>query len=80
MSARSATWTASSGAGVTLTEADFDAIVAGYNPADREAPLVFGHPAFGWATRFQRVADVLQAKFKQVPQAVKDLVHKDPRA
>lgn len=73
------TWTAKNGAKVTLTHGDLDAIAGAYEPADREAPLVFGHPkddhpAFGWATRMKRAGDILLAKFKQVPQSVKDLV------
>lgn len=73
------TWTAKNGNQVELTNVDFDAIVAAYNPTDREAPLVFGHPednapAYGWATRFRRLGDFLQARFKQVPESVRQLV------
>lgn len=76
---KAGTWTAKNGKPVTLTAADLDAIVSTYNPSVREAPLVFGHPAdedpaFGWVDKLKRTGDVLMAAFKQVPDAVKDLV------
>lgn len=86
---KAGTFTASSGQDVTLTREDLDAIAAGYNPAQREAPLVFGHPdtdhpAFGWASSWRTTTEprdgkmehVLQARFRQVPEAVVDLVRK----
>ena len=61
------------------SEADLDRIVAGYDPASREAPLVFGHPkdnhpAFGWVEALRRSGEFLEAKFKQVHEAVKAAV------
>ena len=58
----------------SYTPADLDAIVANYNPAQHEAPVVIGHPehdapAFGWVAALRRVGDMLQAKLRQiVPQ------------
>lgn len=76
---KAGTWTANSGESVTITREKMDEIVGAYKPAEREAPLVFGHPelnhpAFGWATALKRDGDLLLAKFKQVPDAVKKLV------
>lgn len=84
---KAGTFTAKNGQDVTLTREDLDAIAAGYNPGIREAPLVFGHPdtdhpAFGWASSWRTVREqrdgvmehVLQARFRQVPQEVVDLV------
>lgn len=86
---KAGTFTASSGRDVTLTREDLDAIAAGYNPAQREAPLVFGHPdtdspAFGWAGAWRTTTEprdgkmehILQARFRQVPEAVVELVRK----
>ncbi|GBC62494.1 hypothetical protein DENIS_3466 [Desulfonema ishimotonii] len=77
---RTGTWKAKSGKNVTFSEADLDAIVTAYNPDEREAPLVFGHPAeddpaYGWVTTLRRSGQVLQAAFRQVPEAVKTLVN-----
>jgi hypothetical protein len=49
------TWQAKNGEWVPFSKPDINAIAAAYNPADREAPLVFRHkkkydPTFGWAT------------------------------
>ncbi|MFH2064978.1 MAG: hypothetical protein ABIK15_07265 [Pseudomonadota bacterium] len=76
---KAGTWTAKNGKPVTLTTADLDAIASSYNPTDREAPLVFGHPsdedpAFGWVEKLKRTGDILLAAFKQVPDVVKSLV------
>ncbi len=76
---KAGTWTARDGRSVTLTEGDLDAIVSGYAPSEREAPLVLGHPAddapaFGWVEALRRVGSVLQAKFKDVASEVKELV------
>lgn len=55
------------------TEADLDKMVASYNPADFEAPIVIGHPqgdnapAYGWVEALKRAGNLLMAKFKQVP-------------
>jgi len=53
------------------TPADLDAMVANYNPAEHEAPVVIGHPehdapAFGWVATLRRAGDTLQAKLRQV--------------
>ena len=71
--------TDSSGISREFTTADLDAMVAGYDPAYHEAPLVIGHPktdapAFGWVEGLKRVGDRLMAKFKEVPDEVKALV------
>ena len=42
--ARTGTFADSQGRPQTFTVQDLDNIVAGYNPANRQAPLVFGHP------------------------------------
>ena len=78
---KTGTWIAKNGEEVTFTEDDLDAIAAAYNPEEREAPLVLGHPedddpAYGWTTRLRRVGEILQAKFKQVPEALKEAVIK----
>ncbi len=76
---KAGTWTAKNGKQVTLTTDDLDNIVRSYNPKEREAPLVFGHPednqpAFGWVDKLKRAGDILSARFKQIPEAVKSLV------
>lgn len=78
---RTGTWTAKSGKEVILTESDLDNIIKAYNPDEREAPLVLGHPkddasdaAFGWATKLRRVGETLQAKLKQVPDKLREMV------
>lgn len=69
-----------SGQQVPLTEADFDRIVAGFDPADPDgSPLVFGHPslddpAYGWVQGVRRDGDKLLARFRDVPGTVTDLV------
>ena len=40
---------------------------------------MFGHsedsqPAFGWVDKLKRTVDILSARFKQIPEAVKSLV------
>jgi hypothetical protein len=72
-------FTAKNGKDVTITSEDIDNLIQGFDPEKASAPLVFGHPedshpAYGWADGLKRVGDVLLAKFKQVPQAVTDLV------
>ena len=53
--ARTGTFTDSAGRPQTFTERDLAAIASAYDPARRDAPLTFGHPAsdsapaFGWA-------------------------------
>jgi hypothetical protein len=45
-----------------FSDADIDAIAAGYQPGEREAPVVIGHPAtdapaYGWVQKLRAVAD-----------------------
>jgi len=59
--------------------ADLDKIVASYDPAEHEAPIVIGHPkdnapAFGWAAGLERKGEVLFAKAKQLVPEFVDMV------
>ena len=77
--ARAGTFQDSQGREHTFTEADLEAIRAGYDPAQSEAPLVFGHPkdsdpAFGWVAALKREGEKLFAQFAAVPAEVKKLV------
>jgi hypothetical protein len=77
--ARTGTFEDSQGRPHTFTEADLDAISAGYDPAKGEAPLVFGHPkdsdpAYGWVSALKREGQKLFAQFAHVPEKVKKLV------
>ncbi len=68
-----------SGREVNLTSEALSSIATSYDPAKRQAPLVFGHPAlngpaFGWVEQVRLVGDVLQAKFRDVPDEVRQLV------
>ena len=76
---KTGTFTANNGKTVDFTGDDLDSIRDGYDPENRKAPLVFGHPrengpAFGWAKSLRRVGEKLQARFDQVSDTVKDLV------
>lgn len=56
-----------------------DTLVANYNPAKHEAPVVLGHPehnapAFGWVDGLKREGNVLFAKLKQVSPQLDQLV------
>ncbi len=56
---------------VELTDEKLDRMIAQYDPAQREAPAVIGHPqinapAFGWVTALRRDGDRLQAKFRDI--------------
>lgn len=71
--------TDSKGREKTFTDADLDKMVESYDPANHEAPLVIGHPktdspAYGWVEALRRQGEVLLAKFKQVPDEVKQMV------
>lgn len=71
--------TDSSGVTRDFTAADLDRMVASYDPAAHEAPLVIGHPktdspAYGWVAALKREGDKLLARFKDVPNQVKELV------
>ena len=67
--ARTGTFTDSAGRPQTFTEDDLEAIAHAYDPAKRDAPLVFGHPktdaapAFGWAARLRAENGKLFAQF-----------------
>ena len=68
-----------SGRQVDLTSKVLSSIATSYDPAKRQAPLVFGHPtlngpAFGWVEQVRLVGDVLQARLKDVPEQVKAAV------
>lgn len=57
--ARAGSFIDSQGRPQRFSEADLDAIATSYNPRNREAPLVFGHPAvsdpaFGWVKSVHR--------------------------
>jgi hypothetical protein len=59
--------------------AAIDQMVASYNPAHHEAPVVLGHPekdapAYGWVEAVKREGDVLFAKLKQVSPQLEQLV------
>jgi len=77
--ARTGTFEDSNGREHTFTEADLEAIRAGYDPAKSEAPLVFGHPkdnapAYGWLHALKLEGAKLLAQFAHVPAQVKKLV------
>lgn len=80
--ARTGTFTDSAGRNQTFTQANLDAIAAGYDPDRRDAPLVFGHPksdaapAFGWVERLKSEGGKLFAQFAHVPGEVRELVAK----
>lgn len=80
--ARTGTFTDSAGRPQTFTAQDLDAIARSYDPAKRDAPLVFGHPqtdaapAFGWAEKLKSEGGKLFASFAHVPGEVKELVAK----
>ncbi len=76
---RTGTFTAMDGQKATFTAEDLDGIAGGFDESKRRVPLVFGHPktedpAFGWVAELRRAGEVLQAKFKQVHETVKELV------
>jgi len=76
---RTGTWTDASGNTREWTTADLDTIVAKYNPEDKEAPFVIGHPeidspAYGWVEGIKRVGEVLLAKGKDVVSEFEDMV------
>jgi len=62
------------GRSLEFSEADLDAMVAAYDPALHEAPIVIGHPAldrpaYGWVKSLRRVADGIEAEVTQVNPA-----------
>ena len=80
--ARTGTFTDSAGRPQTFTARDLDAIARSYDPDQRDAPLVFGHPesdaapAFGWAEKLRSEGGKLFATFVHVPDEVRELVAK----
>jgi hypothetical protein len=59
---------------------DIDKMVANYDPAKHEAPVVMGHPemdapAYGWVEAVKRSGNVLMGKLKQVPDRFSQLVN-----
>lgn len=78
--ARTGTFTAGNGKKATFTTGDFDRLASGFDESQRRIPLVFGHPkdnapAYGWVEGLRRAGNTLQARFKQVHDDVKTLVH-----
>lgn len=76
---RAGTHSDSQGRTRTFTKADLNRAVDAFDPAKREVPLCFGHPkdnapAYGWVEGLRRVGDTLQAKYKQIPAAVRKIV------
>lgn len=68
---RAGTHTDSSGKKITFTQAHLDEIVASYDPANHEAPVVVGHPktddpALGWISGLKRDGDSLYASERDV--------------
>jgi len=66
---KTGTHTNSNGVTKNFTTEDLDQIVNSYNPEEREAPLVIGHPkdndpAFGWVEKLFRKGESLFAKTK----------------
>lgn len=58
---------------------DIDKMIANFNPAEHEPPVVMGHPemdapAYGWVESLKRVGNVLMGKLKQVPDQFSQLV------
>jgi len=78
---KSGTWVDSLGRKRTWTNADIDKIVSSYNPKNREAPLVFGHPktnspAYGWVKKVWRDGNGLWAEFKDIVAEAKTAIEK----
>lgn len=71
--------TAMNGEALSFSEKDLRDIVAGYDPAVHEAPIVIGHPAdnapaFGWVRGLAQKGDVISAKASQVDPAFAEAV------
>ncbi|QHN04419.1 hypothetical protein FTO74_14380 [Granulicella sp. WH15] len=61
------------------SSSDIDQIIANYDPAHHEAPVVIGHPAtdapaYAWVESLRRVGAKLQGKFKQIVPAFEEAV------
>ena len=72
--------TAMNGVTLEFSEADLQAIAAGYDPAVSKAPLVIGHPrtddpAWGWVRSLDHVDGTLRATVDQVEAAFAELVN-----
>ncbi len=77
--ARAGTFKSGNGIHTTFSASTFDKLINGFDERTRRIPLVFGHPstnapAYGWVSALRRSGNVLQAKFKQVHEDVKQLV------
>lgn len=74
--ARTGTFKDSNGRDHTFSARDFDEIVANYNPALEESPVVYGHPendhpARAWVKGVKREKDILFAQLSQItPETV----------
>jgi hypothetical protein len=67
------------GAKGKYNEADIDRLVANYDPARHEAPIVIGHPgddrpAYGWVAALKRQGPTLIAKLRQVHEGFSKMV------
>lgn len=76
---KAGTHTAKNGSTRTWDRDDIDEIIRNYNPIEREAPVVIGHPkdndpAYGWVEKLKRSGSVLLAKFKQVDPNFAEIV------
>lgn len=65
--------------GRSYTTADLDTIVRNFRPAEREVPVVVGHPknedpAWGWVNRLRRTGAKLEALYRDVDPAFAKLV------
>ncbi|SDH92221.1 hypothetical protein [Roseospirillum parvum] len=70
---------AMSGETLSFSAADLDAIVAGYDPAVHEAPVVVGHPrsndpAYGWVKALRRDGRGLKATIDQLEPTFAEMV------
>lgn len=76
---RSGSHTTSKGQPLTFAETDIADIVASYDPALHEAPIVIGHPkqdapAWGWVGSLSRKGGVIVAEPKQVDVTFAEMV------
>lgn len=77
---RPGTFTSAEGVELTFTAGDVRSMVAGYDPALFEAPLVVGHPkmdapAYGWADRLEMHGDIAVVIPKDVEPSFAELVN-----
>ena len=75
---RIGTWIDSKNQTVTITAADFDAMIVDFGTAD-PIPVVVGHPdiaapAYAWVAGLRRTGDRLQAKFRDIAPAFRTAV------